>query len=167
MTRMRRPWRKHLTVAFVLASVAFAVGELWNVAYGAAVAAAAFFVAMRPLFRNDLKQAAPILPAGAEWEISHAGPGSILSPDGSALAHSRVVGPRTPPAASAHDNERQDMNKDQAQGIAKDIAGKVQETAGQVIGSREQQAKGVLKQVEGKGQQALGDAKEVLEDAKK
>ena len=59
------------------------------------------------------------------------------------------------------------MNKDQAQGVAKDIAGKVQETAGQVTGSREQQAKGVLKQVEGAGQKALGDAKEIVEDAKK
>ena len=59
------------------------------------------------------------------------------------------------------------MNKDQAQGIAKDIAGKVQETAGQLIGSQEQQAKGVLKQVEGKGQKSLGDAKEIVEDAKK
>lgn len=59
------------------------------------------------------------------------------------------------------------MNKDQAQGVAKDVAGKVQETAGQVIGNREQQAKGVLKQVEGKGQKVLGDAKEIVEDAKK
>lgn len=59
------------------------------------------------------------------------------------------------------------MNKDQAQGVAKDVAGKVQETAGQVTGSREQQAKGVLRQVEGKGQKALGDAKEIVEDAKK
>jgi len=59
------------------------------------------------------------------------------------------------------------MNKDQAQGVAKDIAGKVQETAGQVTGNREQQAKGVLKQVEGKGQKTLGDAKEIVEDAKK
>ena len=59
------------------------------------------------------------------------------------------------------------MNKDQAQGVAKDIAGKVQETTGQITGNREQQAKGVLKQVEGKGQKALGDAKEIVEDAKK
>jgi uncharacterized protein YjbJ (UPF0337 family) len=59
------------------------------------------------------------------------------------------------------------MNKDQAQGVMKDVAGKVQETAGQVSGNREQQAKGVLKQVEGKGQKALGDAKEIVEDAKK
>jgi len=59
------------------------------------------------------------------------------------------------------------MNKDQAQGVAKDIAGKVQETAGQVTGHREQQGKGVLTQVEGKGQKAPGDAKEFVEDAKK
>jgi uncharacterized protein YjbJ (UPF0337 family) len=59
------------------------------------------------------------------------------------------------------------MNKDQAQGVIKDVAGKVQETAGQVTGSREQQAKGVLKQVEGKGQKALGDAKEIVDDATK
>jgi uncharacterized protein YjbJ (UPF0337 family) len=59
------------------------------------------------------------------------------------------------------------MNKDQAQGVAKDLAGKVQETAGQVTGNREQQAKGVLRQIEGKGQKALGDAKEIVEDAKK
>ena len=59
------------------------------------------------------------------------------------------------------------MNKDQAQGVAKDVAGKLQETAGQVTGNREQQAKGMLKQVEGKGQKALGDAKEIVEDASK
>ena len=59
------------------------------------------------------------------------------------------------------------MNKDQAKGVVKDVAGKVQESAGQVTGNREQQAKGMLKQVEGKGQKALGDAKEIVEDAKK
>ncbi|TWO70821.1 CsbD family protein [Caenimonas sedimenti] len=59
------------------------------------------------------------------------------------------------------------MNKDQAQGIAKDIAGKVQETAGQVTGNREQEAKGILKQVEGKTQETLGDAKEIVKDATK
>jgi uncharacterized protein YjbJ (UPF0337 family) len=59
------------------------------------------------------------------------------------------------------------MNKDQVQGVAKDIEGKAQETVGQIIGSREQQAKGILKQAEGKGQKALGDAQEIVEDAKK
>ena len=59
------------------------------------------------------------------------------------------------------------MNKDQAQGLAKDVSGKLQETAGQITGSKEQQAKGILKQAEGKGQKALGDAKEIVKDVKK
>ena len=36
----------------MLAAIAFAVGEFWNVMVGAAIGAAAFFVALRPLFRN-------------------------------------------------------------------------------------------------------------------
>lgn len=57
------------------------------------------------------------------------------------------------------------MNKDQIKGIAKDIGGKVQETAGQLIGSEEQQAKGIAKQVEGKTEKAVGDAKEAVKSA--
>ncbi|WP_349291381.1 CsbD family protein [Caenimonas sedimenti] len=101
------------------------------------------------------------------WDYSHHHPGAILSPGGSAVGHDPDAGPRTPPAASAHTHESQKMNKDQAQGIAKDIAGKVQETAGQVTGNREQEAKGILKQVEGKTQETLGDAKEIVKDATK
>ncbi|MDB5751682.1 MAG: CsbD-like protein [Ramlibacter sp.] len=59
------------------------------------------------------------------------------------------------------------MNKDQAQGVAKDALGKVQETAGQVTGNREQEAKGLLKQAEGKVQKTYGDAKDALKDAGK
>jgi uncharacterized protein YjbJ (UPF0337 family) len=54
------------------------------------------------------------------------------------------------------------MNTDQVKGVAKDIAGKVQEGVGKAVDSPEQQAKGLEKQVEGKGQKALGDAKEVI-----
>lgn len=54
------------------------------------------------------------------------------------------------------------MNKDQVKGAAKDIAGKVQEKTGALIGSTEQQAKGISKQVEGQAQKSKGDAKEVL-----
>jgi uncharacterized protein YjbJ (UPF0337 family) len=57
------------------------------------------------------------------------------------------------------------MNKDQVQGVSTDLAGKVQETAGELTGNREQEAKGILKQVEGKGQKALGDAKEIVKNA--
>lgn len=57
------------------------------------------------------------------------------------------------------------MNKDQIKGTAKDIAGKVQETAGELVGSKEQEAKGLARQVEGKVQKNIGDAKETLKDA--
>jgi len=49
---MHRPWEKHLSLAVLLAAVAFAVGVLWSPMAGAAIAAAALFVALRPLFRN-------------------------------------------------------------------------------------------------------------------
>ena len=52
---MTRPWEKHFRIALVLAAAAFAVGEFWNVAAGAAIAAVAVFVALRPLFRRDLR----------------------------------------------------------------------------------------------------------------
>ncbi len=57
------------------------------------------------------------------------------------------------------------MNKDQVNGTIKDLAGKVQEEAGKLVGNKEQQAKGLLKQVEGAAEKSLGDAKEVVKDA--
>ena len=57
------------------------------------------------------------------------------------------------------------MNKDQVKGTAKDIAGKVQEKTGELLGDKQQQVKGIVKQVEGQSQKAKGDAKEVLKDA--
>lgn len=57
------------------------------------------------------------------------------------------------------------MNKDQIKGAAKDAAGKVQQKAGELMGSREQQLKGQVKQVEGKIQKGFGDAKEAVKDA--
>jgi uncharacterized protein YjbJ (UPF0337 family) len=59
------------------------------------------------------------------------------------------------------------MNKDQVKGVSKDIAGKVQEGAGKVVGNKSQQAKGLEKQVEGKSEKALGDAKEIIKNAVK
>lgn len=58
------------------------------------------------------------------------------------------------------------MNKDQVKGTAKDIAGKVQEEAGKLVGSESQQAKGVAKQVEGTVQKHVGNVKELVKDAK-
>ena len=51
------------------------------------------------------------------------------------------------------------MNLDQVKGAAKDVAGKVQEKAGEITGSKTQQAKGLEKQVEGKAEKAVGDVK--------
>jgi uncharacterized protein YjbJ (UPF0337 family) len=59
------------------------------------------------------------------------------------------------------------MNKDQVKGTAKDVAGKVQEEAGKLTGSKEQQAKGLSKQVEGKTQKSVGDVKEAIKDSTK
>ena len=50
---MHRPWEKHLRLALVLLAIAFALAELWNVMAGCAIAAIAFFVALRPLFRSE------------------------------------------------------------------------------------------------------------------
>ncbi len=57
------------------------------------------------------------------------------------------------------------MNKDQIQGTVKDVAGKVQQKAGELVDSPKTVAKGVAKQVEGKGLKAVGDMKEAAEDA--
>ena len=59
------------------------------------------------------------------------------------------------------------MNKDQVKGLAKDIAGKVQEEVGKLVGSKEQQAKGLGKQISGNAQKIYGDAKEVIKDTNK
>jgi hypothetical protein len=47
---MNRPWEKHLRTAILLLSIAFAAAVLWNRMAGAALAAIALFVALRPLF---------------------------------------------------------------------------------------------------------------------
>jgi uncharacterized protein YjbJ (UPF0337 family) len=56
------------------------------------------------------------------------------------------------------------MNRDQAKGTAKDVAGKLQRKAGEVTGNGTQQLKGAAKQVAGKLQKTFGD---VREDSKK
>jgi uncharacterized protein YjbJ (UPF0337 family) len=59
------------------------------------------------------------------------------------------------------------MNKDQIEGTAKDIGGKIREEAGKLVGSNEEQAKGLMNQVEGKAQQQVGNLKEAVKDAGK
>ena len=55
------------------------------------------------------------------------------------------------------------MNRDQVQGTAKDIAGKVQRKVGALTGNRTQQAKGAAKQVEGKLQKRVGNVEQALD----
>lgn len=52
------------------------------------------------------------------------------------------------------------MNEHQVKGNLKDTAGKVQETFGEVVGSKEQEAKGEARQVEGKTEKKVGDIKD-------
>lgn len=59
------------------------------------------------------------------------------------------------------------MNKNQVEGVAKEVAGKVQQKVGQVIDSPTQQVKGAAKQVEGKTQKAVGDVQQAAHDAVK
>jgi len=59
------------------------------------------------------------------------------------------------------------MNKDQVKGVAKDVAGKVQEQAGKLVGSKEQQLKGLSKQISGKVQKGVGDVEQSVEDFNK
>lgn len=56
------------------------------------------------------------------------------------------------------------INKDQVEGRTKDMAGKVQEVAGKVVGSKTQQAKGMGNQAAGQTQAGYGDAKEKVKD---
>ena len=59
------------------------------------------------------------------------------------------------------------MNKDQVKGVAKDVAGKVQEKAGKLVGSKEQQIKGLSKQISGKVQKGVGDVEQSVKDYNK
>jgi uncharacterized protein YjbJ (UPF0337 family) len=59
------------------------------------------------------------------------------------------------------------MNSNQIKGTAKDVAGKVQESVGKVVGSPEQRVKGVEKQIEGKLQKGVGNVQEAAKESRK
>ncbi len=59
------------------------------------------------------------------------------------------------------------MNKDQVKGKAKNIAGKVQQQTGKLIGSKHQQVKGLAKQITGKLQESFGDLRQSEENLDK
>jgi len=56
------------------------------------------------------------------------------------------------------------MNRDQVEGTAKDVAGKVQQKVGEATGSAEDQVKGVGKQIAGKVQKGVGNVEEAARD---
>jgi uncharacterized protein YjbJ (UPF0337 family) len=58
------------------------------------------------------------------------------------------------------------MNKDQAKGHVKDIAGKAREKLGEATGNRSEQAKGLANQAEGKVQKGVGDLKNIANNEK-
>jgi uncharacterized protein YjbJ (UPF0337 family) len=55
------------------------------------------------------------------------------------------------------------MNRDQAKGAVKSVAGKVQQQLGELMGNKTQQAKGVAKRVEGTVQKGVGNVKQALD----
>ncbi len=63
--------------------------------------------------------------------------------------------------------EQSNMNKNQLKGTTKDVAGKVQEEAGKLVGSKEQQAKGLSKQISGKIQKGVGDVEQSAKEFNK
>jgi uncharacterized protein YjbJ (UPF0337 family) len=57
------------------------------------------------------------------------------------------------------------MNRNQVKGAAKNVAGKIQQKAGELTGSKTQQAKGVAKQVAGKLQKGVGNVEQAVDKA--
>ena len=59
------------------------------------------------------------------------------------------------------------MNRDQVKGVAKNVAGKVQQRVGALTGNRSQQVRGIGKQVEGRLQKGAGDVEQALDNLDK
>jgi uncharacterized protein YjbJ (UPF0337 family) len=60
---------------------------------------------------------------------------------------------------STHEKES-DMNRDQVNGRAKEVAGKAKKATGKVLGNTTLEVKGALKEAGGKIQKTVGDARE-------
>lgn len=57
------------------------------------------------------------------------------------------------------------MNKDQVEGRAEDVKGKIKEAVGDAVGNDRLKSEGQVDQVAGKTQATVGDAKEKVKDA--
>jgi len=58
------------------------------------------------------------------------------------------------------------MDKDRIDGAEKQVAGKIKDAAGKVIGDEKMKHEGQVEQVEGKVQSAVGGVKDALKDKK-
>jgi uncharacterized protein YjbJ (UPF0337 family) len=67
--------------------------------------------------------------------------------------------------AVAKERKVEPMNKDQVEGVARNVGGKVQEAAGDIIGDAKIRAEGIANQAAGSAQEAVGEAKEAVADA--
>lgn len=67
----------------------------------------------------------------------------------------------------AANHGRTEMNKDQVEGVGKQVKGKINEGVGKMTGDKAQEAKGDLQQAAGKVQKGVGDAREDLKDSVK
>ena len=59
------------------------------------------------------------------------------------------------------------INKDQVEGRAKEVGGKLQQEAGKLTGNRKEQAKGLANRAVGAGQAKAGDLAEKVKGAVK
>ena len=57
------------------------------------------------------------------------------------------------------------VNKDQVNGVAKQVKGSVKQAAGKATGNRQTEAEGAVKKNAGKVQKAFGDAKQKIKNA--
>jgi uncharacterized protein YjbJ (UPF0337 family) len=57
------------------------------------------------------------------------------------------------------------MNKDQIEGAARNVGGRLQEAAGAVVGDAKTRAEGAANQAAGRFQEAVGDTREAVVDA--
>ena len=71
----------------------------------------------------------------------------------------------TASARSPDQEKATQVNKDQVEGSARNLGGKVQEAAGDFVGDAKTRVEGVANQAAGRAQEAYGDAAEAVTDA--
>lgn len=59
------------------------------------------------------------------------------------------------------------INKDQVEGKAKGVGGKIEEEAGKLVGNKKLEEKGLKHELKGKVQEQVGNLKEAVKDTRK